>query len=402
MGGIEHVDVMLPSHFDPSGATRYRTLYLLHGATGNHTDYVSLGIEAMVGNLPLIVVMPEGGPVGYYSDWYGQTAVVGPGGPAPAWETFHIRELIPWIDGHYPTAATRGGRAIAGISMGGYGAMKYAARHPEQFAAAASFSGAVDINLSYPAFPLVNEVLDVPTILPGNGPPGLCTWGDPLTEDVVWRDNDPTYLASNLNGVALFLASGNGTLGPFDNLLDPVGLVAAVVESAAWSMNQAFAQALDVAGIPHTDDFYGPGTHSLPYWKTDLKAFLPWVTHHLGGNTVPPSFSYRSADPSFTAWGWSFQAQRTVQEFMYLTGVSSGGLTAQGSGTLDVATDSLYRPGAVYRITAGPSRFLVQAGTDGRLRFSVNLGPSHVLQQFDFGPRATSSWDRVTVLIEAQ
>jgi len=87
---------------------------------------------------------------------------------------------------------------------------------------------------------------------------------------------------------------------------------------------------------------------------------------------------------------------------MYLTGVSSGGLTAQGSGALDVATDSLYRPGAVYRITAGPSRFLVQAGTDGRLRFSVNLGPSHVLQQFDFGPRATSSWDRVTVLIEAQ
>ena len=87
---------------------------------------------------------------------------------------------------------------------------------------------------------------------------------------------------------------------------------------------------------------------------------------------------------------------------MYLTGVSSGGLTAQGSGTLDVATDSLYPPGAVYRISARSSRSLVQAGTDGRLRFSVNLGPSHVLQQFDFGPTAKSSWKRVTVLIEAQ
>jgi S-formylglutathione hydrolase FrmB len=401
MGGIEHVDVMLPSHFDPSGTTRYRTLYLLHGALGSHTDYVSLGIEAMLGNLPLIVVMPDGGPLGYYTDWYGQAAIVGPGGPAPAWETFHISELIPWIDGHYPTVATRGGRAIAGISMGGYGAMKYAARHPELFSAAASFSGALDIDLSYPAFPLVDEVLGVPSLLPGNGPPGLCTWGDPLTEDVVWRDNDPTYLASNLNGVALFLASGNGTLGPYDSLLDPVDLVAMVVEAGAWSMNQAFAQALDVAGIPHTDDFYGSGTHTLPYWKADLEAFLPWVTDHLGGDGVPPSFSYRSADPSFGAWGWSFHAERTVQEFTYLTGVGSGGLTAQGCGTLDVTTDSLYQPGAVYKITAGASPFLVQAGTDGRLRFSVDLGPSHVAQQFDFSPAATSNWKRVTVLIEA-
>jgi hypothetical protein len=56
----------------------------------------------------------------------------------------------------------------------------------------------------------------------------------------------------------------------------------------------------------------------------------------------------------------------------------------------------------VYKVTAGASPFLVQAGTDGRLRFSVNLGPSHMVQQFDFGPTATSNWKRVTVLIEAQ
>src|SRR5438128_1855963 len=73
-----------------------------------------------------------------------------------AWETYHMRELIPWIDSHYPTVADRSGRAIAGLSMGGFGAMTYAAKHPDLFAAAGSFSGAVDTDYNYP---YANEIL---------------------------------------------------------------------------------------------------------------------------------------------------------------------------------------------------------------------------------------------------
>jgi S-formylglutathione hydrolase FrmB len=57
------------------------------------------------------------------------------------------RELVPWIDATYRTIAARRGRAIAGVSMGGYGALSYAARHPDTFAAAASFSGALGARL---------------------------------------------------------------------------------------------------------------------------------------------------------------------------------------------------------------------------------------------------------------
>ena len=83
--------------------------------------------------------MPDAGQGGFYSDWYN----AGAGGP-PKWETYHVGQLIPYVDAHYPTVAARGGRAIAGLCMGGFGAMSYAARHPDLFVAAASFSGAVD------------------------------------------------------------------------------------------------------------------------------------------------------------------------------------------------------------------------------------------------------------------
>ena len=55
----------------------------------------------------------------------------------PKLETFTIEQLIPWVDGHYRAAARRRGRAVAGLSMGGFGAMSYAARHPDLFASAA-------------------------------------------------------------------------------------------------------------------------------------------------------------------------------------------------------------------------------------------------------------------------
>ena len=70
------------------------------------------------------------------------------GGP-PEWETFHIQQLIPWIDDRYRVDPSRAARAIAGLSMGGFGAMSYAARHPDLFSWAGSFSGAVDI-VNYP------------------------------------------------------------------------------------------------------------------------------------------------------------------------------------------------------------------------------------------------------------
>ncbi|WP_279580200.1 alpha/beta hydrolase [Fodinicola feengrottensis] len=80
--------------------------------------------------------MPEGGPAGFYSNWWNH----GERG-APAWETFHLTELRQLLERGYG-AGTR--RVIAGLSMGGFGALSYAARHPGMFRAAASYSGVID------------------------------------------------------------------------------------------------------------------------------------------------------------------------------------------------------------------------------------------------------------------
>ena len=107
----------------------------------------------------------------------------------------------------------------------------------------------------------------------------------------------------------------------------------------------------------------------------------------------------RSARPSFSAWDWTFTTHRDVKEFAYLTGVTSAGLTATGSGTLDVITPAAYRPGAAYVLQAGATTRAISAGSDGRLRFPVDLGPSHHQQQTQFGPDATAGWPTVTVSI---
>ena len=115
-------------------------LYLLHGADSDDTSWTRFGdAERITARAPMIVVMPDGGAHGWYTDWYEGAAPV-----QPRWETYHVAELVPWIDATYRTIAARRGRAIAGLSMGGYGALSYAARHPGTFAAAASFSGALE------------------------------------------------------------------------------------------------------------------------------------------------------------------------------------------------------------------------------------------------------------------
>lgn len=405
----EHVNVLLPAGYDPHGTTRYPVLYLLHGALGGYMDWYADGdVEKLIGHRPLIVVMPDDGYDGSYSDWYG--LLDGQSGPVPAWETFHVDELIPYIESHYLVKAGRRNRFIAGLSSGGYGATHYAADHPGLFGAVGSFSGANDILEQYPFYPTVSEALWFATDAPGEGPDAHCTWGDPYTQRVVWEDNNPTYLASNLRGTRLWLASGNGLPGPLDpspasnpgnpgqEAANAGGVVAdGLVESEVWDMNKSFVRALDAARIPHTDYFYGDGTHSWPYWKRDLTRFLAWLAPYVGRPlSEPHEFSFRSANTSFSAWGWSFKVTgRAVREFVYLSDVGRAGLHVRGSGTLGITTAPLYRAGQSYRVNTET----VRAGAGGRLHFTVRMGPSHEVQQYRFGPQATATWHTTTVKI---
>ncbi|MQA93356.1 MAG: hypothetical protein GEV11_01510 [Streptosporangiales bacterium] len=221
----------------------------------------------------MIVVMPDGGFNGWYSDWFGSDLDGHTPYPPPAWETHHLRELLPWVDGHLRTVPTRESRAIAGLSMGGFGTMSYAARNPELFGAAGAFSGGVHPTLLYPSVALVLSG----TNLPYGRPLDLCVRGNPFTKYRNWAAHDPTRLAGELQDTHLYVATGTGTPSDPDDL-DAGLLGAAGIEGVVLLMNLEFRRALDKAGADYTWDVHS-GTHTWRYWPEDLRRFLT----HLDG-----------------------------------------------------------------------------------------------------------------------
>lgn len=135
-GTVRPGDVYLPPGF--STATRYPVVYLLHGLPGDPSEYLDgtqlvafadTGISA--GTLrPFIAVVPAAGPTARYDgEWAGR------------WARTVVDGVVPWVDEHLPTIAARGGRVIAGLSAGGFGAFDIALRHPDLFGAVESWSG---------------------------------------------------------------------------------------------------------------------------------------------------------------------------------------------------------------------------------------------------------------------
>jgi S-formylglutathione hydrolase FrmB len=112
-------------------------LYLLHGLTGHYNDWIArTNIADYAAQYRLIVVMPEGN-----NSWYIDSATV----PTDKYESYILQELIPDVQRRYRTIEARYGRAIAGLSMGGYGAFKFGLKHPDRFAFAGSVSGAFGV-----------------------------------------------------------------------------------------------------------------------------------------------------------------------------------------------------------------------------------------------------------------
>ena len=312
--GPTRVCILLPVGYATSHE-RYPVLYLLHGAGDDQSTWMAnTDVEELTKDLDLIVVMPDGGKApdaGWYTDWL----------QGPAWESYHIGELIPWVDKSLRTVATREGRAVAGLSMGGFGAMSYAARHPDLFAAAASFSGAVDTADGGPlegvGFKLAHDQF---------GTPDERVWGPYTDDEVIWRDHNPPDLASNLRWTTLSLSTGTGVPQPGDNPPD------APTEAAIHVLNLAFHNALTSAAIPHQWRETTFGTHSWPYWQDDLHQVLPLVLDAFAHPPAQPgAFDYRTADPTFSVWGWSFASDRLAREFVDLYVASKAGLVARAA-----------------------------------------------------------------------
>jgi S-formylglutathione hydrolase FrmB len=368
-----HVRILLPDGYDASGRTRYPVLYLLHGSVDDYKSWTDKGdAEAITKGVPLIVVMPDAGQFGNYTNWYNDGAF----GP-PRWETFHIRQLLPWIDAHYPTIAKRRGRATAGLSMGGGGAMSYAARHPGLFVSASSFSGAVDTNS-----PGVQPVTQASGLSDGSQTPGAI-YGLRSTDEVRWRAHNPWDLAGNLLGMKLTLRTGNGSPGgPGGDSGDPVE---AEVHTESVNMHNRLLE----LGLPHVWDDYGAGGHAWYYWQRDLRETLPNMMATFAHPPKAPSpFDFRAVEPDYWVYGWHVQIARPALEFSELRDASRRGFDLLGSGTAKVRTARYFRPHSRVRATirtgasAVAKRVKLRAGRFGRVTVPVPLGPGNPDQQY--------------------
>lgn len=259
LGRNGKVRLLLPDGWSRTAGRTWPALWLLHGGVDGYTAWTrETDVQRLTAGSGVMVVMPDGGACGNYSDWWNH----GRGGP-PAWETFHMREVRGILERDYRAGTAR---AIAGNSMGGLGAMLYAARFPGAFRAAASFSGY--LHTLYGHRPGDDTI--------GWGPSLACpgtdwrrVWGDPDDQAAIWHAHNPYDLAGGLRGVRLRVASGDGRAGPLGGLpfTDPV-------EAAAHDHAVAFAARLGSLGVPVTTRLY-QGRHSWPYWQRELHDAYP-------------------------------------------------------------------------------------------------------------------------------
>jgi S-formylglutathione hydrolase FrmB len=269
-----NVRILLPADYRSEPSRRYPVLYLLHGTSGGAADWTTLGqAEQTTAGVQMIVVMPDialsGDGGGWFTNWVGDGK--------PAWETFHVHQLIPWIDAGLRTNANRQGRAIAGLSQGGFCSMSYAARHPDLFETALAFSGAPDTAYDREAQLLVTPIINATEILLDQAPLNSM-FGDRLGNEINWAAHDPTTLAANLRDTNLYMFSGNGTPGPLDS--GPPNTGAMTIEAGVHVLTTLFHRRLDTLRIPNEFIDYGPGTHAWPYWARDLRWSIGTVMAH--------------------------------------------------------------------------------------------------------------------------
>lgn len=262
-----NVRLMLPPDWFSAPEKQYPALYLMHGAN-EWVDYRSwtqfTDVESFLDDKPVLTVMPSDGSAGFFTkEWnFGRRGGVD-------YETFHTQELPQILERAYRSTERR---SVAGISIGGYGAMAYAARHPGLFGAAASYSGL--LHLRYDKTWMV-----VSTIRVRANRSFLQLWGWPYGWR--WRSVNPYDLAENLRGTELYVSSGNGTPGPYEEP-DDLNILGNPIEEWSWNNSRVFVRRLRELGIPATVDLYRGGTHTWPYWERQFIRSWPVLARGMG------------------------------------------------------------------------------------------------------------------------
>ncbi len=215
--------VVAPQNYRATGEP-YPVLYLLHGWSGNFAGWLSDApqLQQHADAYQMLIVCPDGG----YDSWYLDSPV----DSTVRYDTYISKEVVGFIDYYYNTRRERRGRAIAGLSMGGHGAITLAIKHLDIFGAAGSLAGGLDLR------PFKKNDWDLKGVL-----------GDPLISWQNWEEASAVNVVNRLANQELPMIIDCG-LGDF-----------------FLPTNREIHQKLLEAKIPH-EYIERPGEHNGEYW----------------------------------------------------------------------------------------------------------------------------------------
>lgn len=340
-------DVLLPDGYKMRGSARYPVLFLLHGAGQGYDHWAAPcrgNIQALAKGFRGIIVMPEDSAAGYYSDWWDNGLRA-----SAKWESYYLRELIPLIERRYRVRSGRRWHAIAGLSMGGYGAMYLASQLPGYFGSAASFSGALD-NQDPGSIALLEN--------------GEMVYGKTADQNHIWGPPDgwysvghnPTKLVENLRYTRLFVSYGTGDPCPGDSdgsdfdglgpdgspaLNPPLGTptfpaVLKATEQGNRTQSMTFDSAAAAAGLHVHVDAMSCGTHWWDNWWRAFRAARAWDLFANVPSKVP-NFTYTTTAQTGDAWGLRYSLAAPPTNLTTLTRQGSK-VEAQGEGRLTLTS----------------------------------------------------------------
>jgi S-formylglutathione hydrolase FrmB len=264
--------VYLPGGYETSPA-RYPVIYMLHGLGGDETNWISYGHADKVADslgLHAILVFPDGDASFYVNGAtaYDYDACVQKGKgvfgkvadtktfcvKTPKYEDYMVKDLVAHVDATYRTIPERRARGITGNSMGGFGALELAMRHPDVFGSTVSHSG-VDALLYAGPYPYeaakVQLVEDVHHWGEKAEPIGAWVRGVFGADIANWKAHDPATLAASLKDGALAIYLDGGTADGF-------GLNAG---------DQYLHDLLTKAGVKHEYTMVEGGRHDFSLWS---------------------------------------------------------------------------------------------------------------------------------------
>ncbi|TCC36384.1 alpha/beta hydrolase [Kribbella speibonae] len=271
------VSVLLPPQYGKSNR-RYPVLYLLHGGTNNEDSFlVYTNLISVTSTLPddeqYIVVTPFAQYGGFYVDWKDGSHLI---------ESFITNSVIPAVDSTFRTQSDAAHRAVAGISMGGWGAMHLGVTHPDLFGAVGSMSGLLNSQDPDQQAVMLAVAQDQRACADGLSagqydPFGML--GDPVTDADRWAAANPVLNSSRLTGKDLWLSSSSGL--PCDEEDIASGSTGSVEALPAHTTLEMYL-ALQKNGIASTYLLRACGLHTLRYFNLQLADYLPHVGAYFG------------------------------------------------------------------------------------------------------------------------